>query len=164
MSGPPRPVIGVDWGGSNLRAFRFDAEGRVTETRTSPLGVFRLAGRPFEEALGSVIGAWRTAAAGASPQILMCGMIGARGGWVEADYIPCPAGLEAVAGRMARFETRLGTVRIAPGLSTVSAGGLHDVLRGEETQILGAIDPGAPALVVAPGTHSKWCRISAGKV
>jgi 2-keto-3-deoxy-galactonokinase len=29
-------LIGVDWGGSNLRAFLFDADGRVAEARTSP--------------------------------------------------------------------------------------------------------------------------------
>jgi 2-dehydro-3-deoxygalactonokinase len=157
-------LIGVDWGGSNLRAFRFDAAGGVVEARTSLLGVSRVADRAFEAALASVVGDWRDA--DSEPlEILMCGMIGARGGgWVEAPYVPCPAGLEAVAGRCASFETGLGMVRIAPGLSARTAGGLHDVLRGEETQIFGAIEAPDPALVIAPGTHSKWCRVAGGRV
>jgi 2-dehydro-3-deoxygalactonokinase len=151
-------LVGIDWGGSNLRAFRFGAEGALSETRASPLGVSRLDGRSFEDALESVIGDWLPA------EILVCGMAGTRGAWREAPYVPCPAALDQVAARLETFETRLGPVRMVPGLSTLTAGGLNDVLRGEETQIFGAVDPAATALVIAPGTHSKWCRVSAGRI
>ena len=39
-------------------------------------------------------------------------------------------------------------------------------MRGEETQILGALDdlPAAGALVCLPGTHSKWARVERGRI
>jgi 2-dehydro-3-deoxygalactonokinase len=155
-------LVGVDWGGSNLRAFRFGPEGQALDVRSSPDGLAALDGRSFEAVLGSVIGDWRVAAQGPL-RIVLCGMVGGRGGWLEAPYVPCPADPEAVAAGMVRLDTALGSAWIVPGLSTFSRG-LGDVMRGEETQIFGAMDPSAEALVVAPGTHSKWCRVGKGGI
>jgi 2-dehydro-3-deoxygalactonokinase len=155
-------LVGVDWGGSNLRAFRFGPEGQAGDARSSPDGLATLDGRSFETVLSAAIGDWRVAA-GAPLRIVLCGMVGGRGGWLEAPYVPCPADQEAVAAGMVRLETSLGPAWIVPGLSTFDRG-LSDVMRGEETQIFGAIDPSAEALVVAPGTHSKWCRVGKGRI
>src|SRR6516164_4496348 len=87
-------LIGVDWGGSNLRAFRFGTEGQARDVRSSPDGLAALDGRSFEAVLGAVIGDWCVAAEGPL-QIVLCGMVGGRGGWLEAPYVPCPADPEA---------------------------------------------------------------------
>ena len=97
--------------------------------------------------------------------LLACGMIGSRQGWIEAPYIRCPAGLEEIAANLSSVPgTRLA---IVPGLICHDADGVPDVMRGEETQILGTLDerqPSASRLIVLPGTHSKWARIGAGGI
>lgn len=157
------PLIGVDWGGSNLRVFRYGADGEVLESRSSPVGVAALGGRSFEAVLDELIGDWR-AAASAPARIVMCGMVGGRGGWLEAPYVACPADAAAVASAMVRVETGLGSTWIVPGLSATTPQGIADVMRGEETQIFGVLGPEEEALVIAPGTHSKWCRVRGGRI
>lgn len=153
------PFIGVDWGSTHVRAFRYADDGAIVETRRGAQGA---AGRPrdqYEPALVELLGDWLDA----TPQrIIVCGMAGAREGWIEAPYLACPRRFSDLAGALAAPETHL-PVRIVPGLSCVSVDGVHDVLRGEETQMLGALID-APMLVVTPGTHSKWALIVDGAV
>jgi 2-dehydro-3-deoxygalactonokinase len=54
-------------------------------------------------------------------------------------------------------------VWIAPGLKQAQPA---DVMRGEETQIAGALRllPGFDGVICLPGTHSKWAQVSAGEV
>ena len=54
-------------------------------------------------------------------------------------------------------------VHILPGLSQAEP---PDVMRGEETQIAGmlAATPDFDGLVCLPGTHTKWARVSEGRV
>src|SRR5262249_45633458 len=56
-----------------------------------------------------------------------------------------------------------GDVRILPGI-TQSNAEHPDVMRGEETQLLGVTEPDFSGLVCIPGTHSKWVRIETGSV
>ena len=44
------------------------------------------------------------------------------------------------------------------------ADGVPDVMRGEETQILGAFADNQSAVAVLPGTHSKWVQVQSGRV
>jgi 2-dehydro-3-deoxygalactonokinase len=55
------------------------------------------------------------------------------------------------------------SVQIVPGLSQAKPA---DVMRGEETQIAGALlrEPGFDGVLCLPGTHSKWAHVSAGEV
>jgi 2-dehydro-3-deoxygalactonokinase len=91
-------------------------------------------------------------------------MAGARQGWIEAPYADCPAGFAEIAAAIVTAPSAaLGAVRIVPG---VAAPATPDVMRGEETQILGALaaigrDDG---LFVLPGTHSKWARVENGRI
>jgi 2-dehydro-3-deoxygalactonokinase len=99
--------------------------------------------------------------------ILMSGMIGSRQGWREAPYVRCPAPLDALATHLARVETRgLGEIAIVPGIDTIGFGGIPDVMRGEETQILGTLALGRRdgGLFVLPGTHSKWVTAERGAI
>jgi 2-dehydro-3-deoxygalactonokinase len=147
-------LIGVDWGLSNLRAFLYDAHGRVMAEKRAPLGVGGMAEGGFEEALVSVIRDWPRA-----QRLILCGMVGSRKGWAEAPYVECPAGAQSIAAAMIEVPSQLGPVLIAPGLSATSADRLQEIMRGEETQIVGALADAQPNFIIAPGTHSKWTRI-----
>ncbi|HVY83751.1 MAG TPA: 2-dehydro-3-deoxygalactonokinase [Caulobacterales bacterium] len=153
------PVIGVDWGTTNMRAFRFDAAGNAIETRRSHAGTSTIKQGAFEDALHEAIGDWLTP----DVRIVVSGMAGSREGWREAPYLACPADLAALANAMVRPDTALDAL-IAPGLSDARANGLVEVMRGEETQIFGALSERSADFVIAPGTHSKWARIESGRI
>ncbi len=152
-------LIAVDWGTTNFRAFRFEA-GRVAERREAPRGIMQVPGGDFEGTFLEQLGDWLHAAPDAP--VIFSGMIGSRQGWSEAPYVSCPADLSALA-KLHRFETRSGrTVHIVAGLSAVGPTGVHDVVRGEETQVVGFADSAVvePRLFCLPGTHAKWVTVS----
>lgn len=154
-------MIGLDWGSTSLRAMRFGAQGALLETRHSTQGASTLHGRAeeFAAALDMLIPDWHE---GTSP-ILACGMVGSQHGWREAAYVRCPADAAALAGQALAIDDALS---IIPGL--VDDAAQPDVMRGEETQIVGALalHPALAddAVLVLPGTHSKWARVKSGRV
>jgi 2-dehydro-3-deoxygalactonokinase len=152
-------LVAIDWGTSAARAYRLDAGGRVLDRRSAPLGVRHVREGRFESALAKLLGDWAT---GIAPRIA-CGMIGSRQGWIEVPYVDCPASLAALSDHLA--QTPLDRLAIVPGVVTRDAAGIPDVMRGEETQLLGAVAPDEPGvLAVLPGTHSKWARVERGRV
>lgn len=154
-------IIGVDWGSTNLRAFRFDAEGVVADVRRAASGAKALRGDAFEATLAKVLGDW----AGKSSRVVICGMVGGREGWIEAPYAPCPCDLLSLARDIIRAPARFAEVWIAPGARSADHSGRIDVMRGEETQILGGlVEEKGPIHVVAPGTHSKWAQVEGGRL
>ena len=154
-------LIGVDWGGSSLRVYRFGGDGGVAERRASNHGVATIEGGRFADALGDLIADW---AESGGARLILCGMVGSRQGWAEADYIACPTDLSALAARLLPFDTPFGPALIAPGLST-DHGGRLDVMRGEETQFLGALStPDWSGVIVHPGTHAKWATFDGGRI
>lgn len=161
-----RPAfIGVDWGTSSFRAYLTSADGAVVARVESARGILTLAKGEHEDALAGFVGGWRSDG-GALP-ILMSGMIGARQGWVEAPYAQCPAGLQEIASAIVTVRTRtLGAVGLIPGVCAMGRDGGPDVMRGEETQILGALAAmgRSEGVFVLPGTHSKWARVEAGRI
>lgn len=157
-----RALIGVDWGTSNLRACLFGADGTVLEWRSSEQGILRVQPGGHQAALSQLVEGW--VPAGSRPQILMCGMIGSRQGWREAPYAPCPAGLPEIATALAPVESDWADAWVVPGVSVIAVDDTADVMRGEETQVLGVVPEGGEALVIAPGTHSKWARVQGGRM
>jgi 2-dehydro-3-deoxygalactonokinase len=152
--------IAVDWGTTNLRAWAMDAGGTVLAEAVSDDGMGKLTRDQFEPALLRLIGQWLVG----NPAILACGMVGSRQGWCEAPYraVPCSPLDAGALVTVPTVDPRLA-VRIAPGLKQVAPA---DVMRGEETQIAGALRlmPGYDGILCLPGTHSKWAQISAGEV
>lgn len=164
--------MAVDWGTSSLRGARLDASGAVLEERAFARGLLSIAPGGFQAVFDECFGDWT--GAGGAPLCLISGMAGSRQGWREAPYCACPAGLAELAAQLLWLDLGPGRARTAlvPGLScapTQSPGGLPevpDVMRGEEVQILGAmqltgLDEG---MFVLPGTHSKWAQVEAGRV
>jgi 2-dehydro-3-deoxygalactonokinase len=150
-------LIGLDWGVSSLRAWRIAGDGAILDGRRAPGGIVGVGEGGFPAAFAAAVGDWSDA----HPQapVLLCGMIGSRQGWVEAAYAPAPARLADLAARLAPVEIhgRLAA-RIVPGVS-LREGARREVMRGEETQIVGAAGAGE-RLVVLPGSHSKWARVA----
>lgn len=149
--------IAVDWGTSNVRAWAMRGTQAVARAG-SDRGMGRLARDGFEPALLDLIGDWP-----GRGDVIACGMVGARQGWVEAPYArtPCPAlprGLTAAPAATPGLR-----VRIIPGVAQDRPA---DVMRGEETQIAGflAQNPGWDGTLCLPGTHTKWVQVSAGEI
>ena len=153
-------LIGLDWGTSNCRAFRIARDGAVLETRAGALGILAVKDGNFAAAYEALVGDWLKAH---EAPVLMCGMIGSRQGWVEAPYVELPADAEQLARALARVPNFAAA--IVPGLVGPALAGGRDVIRGEETQIVGALDPKTPdALYCLPGTHSKWVKVEGGRI
>jgi 2-dehydro-3-deoxygalactonokinase len=159
-------LLALDWGTTSLRAFLVAADGTVTEQRTAPLGILQVKNGDFAEAVEEIAGPW-LARYPALP-ILASGMIGSRQGWREAPYAEAPAGLSELARGLVAVDGRGGRrLWIVPGIAIRAKNGPPDVMRGEETQMLGAL-AGATCyeatVFVLPGTHSKWALLEAGRI
>ena len=156
--------IAGDWGTSNLRLALCDAQGQVLDLRRGP-GAAEARGQ-FAETLDALGGSWRTVH-GELP-VLLCGMVGSAFGWREAPYVACPAQTTELTDALV---SPRADVRIVPGMKCTNPLGAPDVMRGEETQLLGArsdalgtgIDTGRQ-LVCMPGTHTKWVSLYDGIV
>ncbi|HXA61235.1 MAG TPA: 2-dehydro-3-deoxygalactonokinase [Streptosporangiaceae bacterium] len=171
---PGAELIALDWGSSSCRAYLVGAQGRVLATRASARGVMVVTadaadrGVPpeqlFQEELLALCHDW-LAAAPALP-VIASGMVGSNQGWAEADYLELPVDLLRTAIPLTTARWSGGEVHIVPGL--VDRGELPDVMRGEETQILGTLLDAAARgavrageeCVVLPGTHTKWAHLS----
>jgi 2-dehydro-3-deoxygalactonokinase len=155
-------MIGIDWGTSSFRAFRLDTDGTVLDRRVAPRGILAIEGGRFEEELLRQVGDW---IADGEWRVLMSGMIGSRQGWQEVSYVPCPAGPAEIIAGLATVPCDGAELRLVPGIACADNAGTPEVMRGEETQILGALSEMAEsALVCLPGSHSKWARVIEGRI
>ena len=155
--------IAGDWGTTRLRLYLCDPAGNVLargagEGASVPdcAGRFAAAVAPWDQAHGVL------------PAVL-AGMVGSSIGWREVPYLKCPAKPSAIADAALRFEAGDRAIAILPGLSCRGKTGAPDVLRGEETQILGALRlhpqlTKGRHLLCLPGTHTKWVAVTDGAV
>jgi 2-dehydro-3-deoxygalactonokinase len=160
--------LAADWGTSNLRAWRLGPGGEVKAVQRLPWGVAGLkpgeAARRLDWELRPMLGAEGLPA-------ILCGMIGSAMGIAEAPYADCPAGAEDIARRLLQVDQR---TFIVPGLRCArpdgfASGGFPDVIRGEETKVLGwlRLDPKRQRgdhVLCLPGTHCKWVRVKDGRI
>ena len=155
-------MIGIDWGTTSFRAFRIARDGSIRDRRASPRGILNVPDKRFGETLREEIGPWLAAG---DDHVLLSGMIGSRQGWKEAPYLACPAGAPEIAAALTEIPFDWGQVKLVPGLATEDAAGVPEVMRGEETQIVGCLPAiGGSGLACLPGSHSKWARIEAGRI
>lgn len=154
--------IAVDWGTTHLRAWAMGPDNAVLAAESSNKGMGPLKPEEFEPTLMQLTAPWRPE--DGPIQVLACGMVGARQGWVEADYLPVPTA-PLVPARFQEAGAALGhlAVSIIPGLKQSAP---PDVMRGEETQIAGFLsqDSAFEGVLIMPGTHTKWVRIAEGRV
>ncbi|WP_254795261.1 2-dehydro-3-deoxygalactonokinase [Halomonas sp. QHL1] len=159
--------IAVDWGSSNLRAWGLDQHDQVIAQASSDKGMLSLKADEYEAELERLVGDWLPTAG--QIDVMVCGMAGARQGWLEAAYLPVPTQLDqlsqgAVTPTLTSDQLR---VYLLPGLSQTRGIATHfDVMRGEETQLAGLVadSPEFTGLACLPGTHAKWATLEAGAV
>lgn len=151
--------IGIDWGNTSFRAYLADGAGHIAATRHAADGIMTVSDGDFDAVLERHIGDWDV-----TLPVIISGMITSRQGWIECPYVPCPASLADVAGALCHHRSRRGRpIAFVPGLSTRSADGIPDVMRGEETQVFGSLAGGSDCFV-APGTHSRWITVADGRI
>ncbi|MGE0423033.1 MAG: 2-dehydro-3-deoxygalactonokinase [Reyranellaceae bacterium] len=150
-------LIALDWGTSSLRGWLLDGDGTNLDRRAGGPGILAVADGGFAGAHRAFVAGW--------PELpsIASGMIGSKQGWVEAPYVNCPGGfVDLSPGLRATPDAALS---IVPGVAWQVPGLAPDVMRGEETQIFGALDADdASGLFILPGTHSKWARVADGRI
>jgi 2-dehydro-3-deoxygalactonokinase len=154
--------VAVDWGTSSFRLWLVDRAGNVLGERRSHEGMMAAGKLGFAAVLQSHLDA--LGAAHELP-VVICGMAGARQGWVEAGYVDTPAPLASILKQAIAVPGQDRDILILPGIAQRDRTA-PDVMRGEETQLLGVlgIDATDDAVVCMPGTHSKWVRANGGTI
>jgi 2-dehydro-3-deoxygalactonokinase len=156
-------VVG-DWGTTRMRLFRV-LDSKVVDRVDGP-GIGALTGSPADTLL-TALAPWRR---DTDPMhVVLCGMAGARAGLVEAPYADCPVDARGWAGRASRITVDGIPIAVAAGLACERADATPDVMRGEETQIFGALHlkptlAVGSRLIALPGTHGKWALLRDGGV
>ena len=171
----PAHLIALDWGTSSLRAYKLGPDGQVLELRSLASGIMHLPSEPrliagvhcsdgFELAFDAACGDWLDAQPGLP--VIACGMVGSAQGWSEAAYRHTPVDVASLGLALHKVRSRRGIdVHIVPGV--IEQVGLPNVMRGEETQVLGVLQSfaaSAELLIGLPGSHSKWVEVIAGRI
>lgn len=147
-------LLALDWGTTSFRAYLFDSDKNLVETRSAAAGIMQ-AKDGFEKIYYQQVGDWLKEY-GDVP-VIASGMITSKQGWVETSYLPCPASLEDLSKNLTRHETSKGDVIFfIPGVCQKSP--TPNIMRGEETQMAG-LKSGSTMTAILPGTHSKWIRM-----
>ncbi|KAB2676292.1 2-dehydro-3-deoxygalactonokinase [Brucella tritici] len=154
-----KPFAAVaDWGTTRFRLWTLDVDGNVLGESRGDDGLLQAKEAGFEPTLE------RHLASVDSPDdlpVVICGMAGSRTGWIEAPYMSLPAGLDGIVKAAVRVPARRHVIML-PGVARRDETA-PDVMRGEETKLLGLVHRGTrDAVVVMPGTHAKWVRIADG--
>jgi len=153
-------LLGIDWGTSNRRAYLLDSQGKLLRRHEDDAGILQVNG-DFAASLAALL---RTLGL-EHADVILSGMVGSRNGWQEAPYLDVADPLSALPHRMTELRTSLPGVscRVVPGFRYLDPQGIPDVMRGEETQLLGALRMSASeGWFLLPGTHSKWARVEQG--
>jgi len=157
-AGMTASFIALDWGTTSFRAYLVNQSGEVIDETEADDGILAVADGDFETVLERHLGRWDE-----ELPVLASGMITSKQGWIEVPYCTCPAGLAEIAAGMRHHVTSTGRrIGFVPGLS-YEANDIPDVMRGEETQVLGALGKGQLHFVL-PGTHSKWVKVANGRI
>lgn len=155
-------LIGIDWGTSSMRAYLIGAQGEVLDRSDAPDGIMHVPGKDFETVLVSVLDPWMQEA---TIPVITSGMITSRNGWLETPYLSTPLGASHLAEALVPLTTQCGWQLHCIAGVTKDLKGIPDVMRGEETQIAGALEAGMDnRLFVLPGTHSKWITVQDGHI
>lgn len=155
-------LLGVDWGTTHRRAYAIDAQGQCIAEYTDALGALQCRGH-FPETLTQLIEQLQI-----QPEVvILSGMVGSAMGWQEVPYVNSDAALLDLPRLLTPLNHPMRGLRclLVPGYLVRNAAGEPDVMRGEETQLLGAAALGTlDGWLVLPGTHSKWVQLEQGRV
>lgn len=151
----------IDWGTTNMRLWLLDGGGGVLAERSSAEGMRACMPDRFASVMEAHLS---ELGAPADLPVVVAGMAGARGGWREAAYLETPAPLDSLHVHAVRVDAVSRDVRILPGVCQRTEG-REDVMRGEETQLSGAVAANdGDGLFCLPGTHSKWAKLEEARL
>lgn len=146
----------IDWGTSSFRLWLVNGEGEILNQHQSGQGMSTLTPDQYEPLLEGLLTSFEVSA---EVPVLICGMAGAAQGWCPAPYVELPASLDTLHQNVTQVPNVDRDIRILPGLSQHTLGS-EDVMRGEETLLLGGLSSFEhEQLVCLPGTHSKWVTL-----
>lgn len=155
-------VVGVDWGTTHRRAYALDASGACVNEFSDGDGAMARKGR-FAPALDAALQQLQ-----ARPElVVLSGMVGSALGWHEVPYVDRSVALDVLPAHLFTVPDAptAGRCVIVPGYCIRDQWGQPDVMRGEETQLLGALALGHHSgWFVLPGTHSKWVELEHGRI
>ncbi|WP_343728933.1 2-dehydro-3-deoxygalactonokinase [Duganella sp.] len=159
-----KQILGIDWGTSNRRAYLIDQHGACLAEHEDGQGMLAVGGRDkFGASLAGVLDAMQLPD---EVPVIMSGMVGSASGWQEVSYLDASVPLEELPRHLAAVTDPAwaGRATIVPGY-VYRNGAVADVMRGEETQLLGAVLQGhRDGWLVLPGTHSKWVLLRDGVI
>jgi 2-dehydro-3-deoxygalactonokinase len=154
-------AVGIDWGTTHRRGYAIDAGGHCVAEVADTRGMLAARGH-FEAALDELLAA--LGVRDATTPIVMSGMVGSAQGWMDAGYLDAPLPLTRLRERLVPVPGTGGRAAIVPGVA-LRRDGQVDVMRGEETQLLGAHALGhGNGWFALPGTHGKWVRVEGGAI
>ena len=151
--------LAIDWGTTSMRAWALDVQGTVLGSYRGSRGMGALTPGEYPKELQLAQAALGLASA--TPTII-CGMAGAAQGWVQVPYAELDTPFHVLPQKALQVPDTTGPVYILPGYCQ-RATGRQDVMRGEESILMGASAAG-DGLYCLPGTHSKWAEINGGKL
>jgi 2-dehydro-3-deoxygalactonokinase len=160
----PAAIVGIDWGTTHRRVWALDEAARPLREFEDAAGMLASRGR-FADTLAEAL--QRVQPLAPEARVLLSGMVGSAQGWHEVPYLDTTVPLDALAGHLFPVPDAPPGVdcRIVPGVCWRGDDGTVDVMRGEETQLLGATALGhRDARFVHPGTHSKWGVLRDGRI
>lgn len=158
-----KSYIAIDWGSTNLRAWLY-LHGECVDMLRSEVGVTRFNGQSAQQVFQQVIAPWREQQQQYNLPVLMAGMIGSNAGWISVPYLACPTRLTQVSRQLTCVaEAEPIRAWIIPGLC-VDKPDNRNVMRGEETQLIGAYSERPSSVYLLPGTHSKWVQMQSDQV
>src|SRR5882724_6265230 len=130
--------IGIDWGTTNRRAALISESGELLAEHVDDEGALSCGGR-FRESLERLLAAWPQADPGVP--VAMAGMVGSAIGWQVVPYLDGDTPLDALGRHLAPVADAPAGRHwaIVPGFSLRGDAGTVDVMRGEETQLFGAL-------------------------
>ena len=140
-----------DWGTTNLRVRIMRDDAVIKETRSGQGASSLNSPQEFREALAAAMHAM-----GAPKPVVISGMAGSSIGWKELPYARLPFRLDGSDAVVHEIEP--DTFLISGVRSE------DDVMRGEETELLGLEVDLEDAVVILPGTHSKHCVLKNGSM
>lgn len=159
-----KTILGVDWGTSNRRAYLIDQQANCLAEYEDDQGMLAVGGR---ERFGASLDGLRAAMGiDAAVPVIMSGMVGSASGWQEVNYLDASVPLTELPAHLAQVNDApwSANCHIVPGYA-YRRGPSADVMRGEETQLLGAVVLGQrDGWLVLPGTHSKWVLLKDGVI
>ena len=152
----------LDWGPFGFRASLLDEAGKECGVIAREEGVGLVAKGEHAAFAAMALAPFR--GRHGPLDIVAVGMIGSRNGWLEMPYVRAPATVEDLAAASRTIDLPgTGVITFLPGLTDPGSYPFPDVMRGEETQLVG-LGLGRDIVAVLPGAHVKWAEVRSGRI